>query len=68
MILYSSFIFSFYFIYSIDPPLFNYLINQVNISYTLNNSYNKMKNKVIVNLIDFNEQLRTYVIDQKPLS
>lgn len=67
MILYSSFIFSFYFIYSIDPPLFNNY-NQVNISYTLNNSYNKMKNKVIVNLIDFNEQLRTYVIDQKPLS
>lgn len=67
MILYSSFIFSFYFIYSIDPPLFNNY-NQVNISYTLNNSHNKMKNKVIVNLIDFNEQLRTYVIDQKPLS
>lgn len=67
MIFYSSFIFSFYFIYSIDPPLFNNY-NQVNISYTLNNSYNKMKNKVIVNLIDFNEQLRTYVIDQKPLS
>lgn len=67
MILYSSFIFSFYFIYSIDPPLFNNY-NQVNISYTLNNSYNKMKNKVIVNLIDFNEQLRTYMIDQKPLS
>lgn len=27
-----------------------------------------MKNKeIIVNLIDFNEQLRTYMIDQKPL-